>query len=467
MLAKTILLFGSAGFAHAGFAQGVEISGTGAFNWNSASAWGGLAVPTALLTTEIATNAQVTVSSDVVTAGLTLGATATAGTEIIVEAAKFTVKAMTWRNGEVKVNADGDFFVDGVATLEASSSTNVTQQIKGQGNGKVTMGATGKISLDTDANLVIESIVIAGGSYEAKAGALLTLALNNSLTVATEFYGAGSCAVTGTLAVAAAANFSADAEVRASGSLEITGAGSVTVAANAMLSVKGGVLARTSTNAAAKVIVEADAALVFGGTTQATVRGGIYSLVAASSKMAVDASASVAVEAEASITGSGSLEVSGELRANAKFTTAAATTVKASGKLLIGAGVQAAFGAVTFASGTTCGLKSSATAFTKVTATGAVTLAGTLELEFDGDFKPTKKVTLMTATSISGKFATVTITTSASAGRRLLANDGEVTYGDTEVYYTPKGSDFSATSHVAPVAGAFAVFAALMAAIMA
>jgi hypothetical protein len=62
------------------------------------------------------------------------------------------------------------------------------------------------------------------------------------------------------------------------------------------------------------------------------------------------------------------------------------------------------------------------------------------------DYEPDTRVTLVAAASITGTFGSVEILTRAG-GRRLLAEDGEVKYTDSEVVYEPKQAGAPAASN--------------------
>jgi len=430
------------------WAQQASVSG----DWAAMSTWGGAVPTSASGVVSITSSVQIVVNAPVnlaTTTALTLGALGTTGTQLIVNGTSFTVLTLNWANGWIVGQAGGSVKVVGLATLSGGAGVQDRQLVGGTFS---LMPPLGAVSI-TGGSLCVNGSTLdsQGASWKISSGAWLNFsansvsAVNSTATFQGSGSAAGSVSIQGELQNSATLNIGnagalgvgvSPSNTWVSGNFTLTGDGQANVNAGSSLIVAaGGRLKRASANAAAQINVAASATLEFAAGTTSWLDASISS----SGNIVVDAGATTTVSASSTISGSGSLNISGTLIANAGLNlgsgTAYQTTVYSGGDLQIGAGVAATLGQTTFKSGSHWHLAFSGSSFQQVTVSGTLALDGMLHLDVPQN--PAGKVTLVTATSITGfASANVMITSGVSAGRRLLAS-GSVAQDGNSLTYTP------------------------------
>jgi len=414
-------------------------------NWEATSTWTGNQVPTGNLGVTITAAATVTVSSAVTFAQgvtLTLGAADTLGTSLVLNNTGLWRAALfNWNNGKLVLQGNSNFAVVFGATLGGGANLDRQLIATGAAGGTFTLGAFGVLSslLKVTVNggtTTITNVYLhtQGGTWAISAGAVVSFSAGATSWLISDvtFNGGGSVQVSGELQSNSTVNFGTPG--MSSSTITTNVAGNLTLTANGQAKVNdgstlivwgGGALKRWNANAQAAINIAASATLNFTGGAMASSSSWIDANIANSGNIVIDTGATATVMADSTISGSGSLNVNGNLQ--------------------IAAGVAATFESATFAAGSAFHLAfktaGSVGTFAAVTVKGALNLAGTIHV--DVPVQPSGTVVLATAASITGSFSAVvnggaSMSVTGGAGRRLLS--GTVTQNGTAITYTPTSS---------------------------
>lgn len=431
-----------------------------------------------LVLSEDSISAATTVTGEgdlVVQGALTAAADFTVQSHAVVEALvnltiekTLTTVAMEWESAKMMMAP--------TARFEPQALVNILGQSEFQG-GSVVMGANAAVALAADARLALNSVAVAGGDFVVNTGAQLVLQAGSALSGDVSITGEGEAVIQGTVHTAGVINnecvtlLEAGAELVVDGTLNagvmLWNLTTVTLDATARLNLDGVVTilncgcAKAATAAPtppnddtyqddtvpeessckggtigmgvdAKIEIEAFAAMTLDTITLA---GDIVANVGA----ALTLKNEVVVNGATIISGEGAVKVTGSLVATAAMTIEPALALLANANLAVAAGVDVNLNSLVC--GDTSSIKLAAAAESLTSLKGAnLALAGALVVDLTGfAAEPTEALVLMTATGgITGTFDSVEIIAPwASSTRRLLAEDGSVTYDDKNVYYTP------------------------------
>jgi hypothetical protein len=437
-------------FFAAAWAQTSTVTQTsGAVYWGvGASGW--TSIPAALTTTiNIQTGVQVylntTLTAFTVPPVLNLGADAVANTALVIQGVPLTVGLMNWYNGHVQMSGTAGAMI--VVGVDFAAGTTIDRQIVG-GKFSILVGV-GVATLKGQLSCAGCTLDSNGRPWTLTAGAFV-FANASSLSSSVTYSGTGSVSVSSgsSLAIGASTSMSLDAGVsgQVDGSIDLTADGSVDVNGAVVVGASGSI----SGNAQSKFNVKAGGNLTLTGG--AGVRGGVINVDGSLIVNSNGGTTAVVVSGQGTTTiaGGGSVSVGGRFDANTALSVSTPNLqVAAKGDFRIGGGIVATFKNISFDTDSDWYLSfPSSGSFSTVACSGNVNLGGRFHLQLP-DQVPSGTIHLVTAASITGTFnGAAMITTSASAGRRLLSS-GQVSVTQNSIDYTSGAASYGFVGLVA------------------
>ncbi|MDB5740674.1 MAG: hypothetical protein JWP16_1714, partial [Alphaproteobacteria bacterium] len=298
------------------------------------------------------------------------------------------------------------------------------------GNGGTSGAITGNVSDNGTLAFDRSDAVIFGGTINGSGGVSQIGTGTLTLTSVNSYTGTTAIAGGGTLILAGGASIASSASVADNGILDLS---ATTAPRLSSLSGTGSVLmgaqSLTITNGADNF------AGVLSGTGGLTVSGGAQTLSGVNTYSGATSVTGGTLTVNVSIASAVAVASGGTLAGNG---TTSAVTIASGGTLApgsAGSGTLKINGGLNFASGSTLLVDLSSAASPSVSATGAASLAGTLQVaSTDGTLKLGQKMTVLTAAGgVSGTFASAVIPTTGAQFKSAVSYDANDVYLEVDL----------------------------------